>query len=268
MKTRVLIAVKTYPVLSRNYDELVCTAGFKEDGTFIRIYPIPFRKLDYDSQYKKYQWIELDLERNISDFRPETFRPTNIDDIKVVGHMSSDGDSWDSRRKLILRKVYTNMDELITEAKNRNICTSLAVFKPSKVIDSVYKETKREWDRDKLESFDQLELFFSLKNRFKVVQKIPYRFSYIFYDDSGKKSSLMLSDWEAGRLFLRCLERHKGNEEKACMDVKKKYFSDFALTKDIHFFLGTAKSSHLRVKNPFSIIGTFHPKKREQLLLF
>jgi len=44
-KTKVLIAVKTYPTLSEKYDELVCTAGFKEDGTWIRIYPVPFRKL-------------------------------------------------------------------------------------------------------------------------------------------------------------------------------------------------------------------------------
>lgn len=41
--TKVLIAVKTYPTLSAKYDELVCTAGFKEDGTWIRVYPIPFR---------------------------------------------------------------------------------------------------------------------------------------------------------------------------------------------------------------------------------
>lgn len=59
--TRVLIAVKTYPTLSEKYDELVCTAGFLEDGTWIRIYPIPFRKLSYDKRYSKWQWIELDL---------------------------------------------------------------------------------------------------------------------------------------------------------------------------------------------------------------
>ena len=39
--TKVLISVKTYPTLSEKYDELVCTAGFLEDGSWIRIYPIP-----------------------------------------------------------------------------------------------------------------------------------------------------------------------------------------------------------------------------------
>jgi hypothetical protein len=31
--TKILITVKTYPTLSSRYDELVCTAGFLEDGT-------------------------------------------------------------------------------------------------------------------------------------------------------------------------------------------------------------------------------------------
>ena len=77
--TRVLIAVKTYPTLSEKYDELVCTAGFLEDGTWIRIYPIPFRKLSYDKRYSKWQWIELDLVKNTSDFRKESFRPAMSD---------------------------------------------------------------------------------------------------------------------------------------------------------------------------------------------
>lgn len=48
---RVLITVKTYPTISKKYDELVCTAGILEDGTWIRIYPLPFRKLDYENRY-------------------------------------------------------------------------------------------------------------------------------------------------------------------------------------------------------------------------
>ncbi len=70
--TRVLITVKTYPTLSTRYEELVCTAGFKEDGTWIRIYPVQFRKKTYTEQYKEYDWIEVDLVRNEKDPRPES----------------------------------------------------------------------------------------------------------------------------------------------------------------------------------------------------
>lgn len=88
--TKVLIAVKTYPTLSSKYDELVCTAGFLEDGTWIRIYPVPFRKKSYNEQYKKYDWIELDLVKNEGDFRPKSYRPySHESEIKIAGHIDS-----------------------------------------------------------------------------------------------------------------------------------------------------------------------------------
>lgn len=130
--TKVLITVKTYPAISSKYDELVCTAGFREDGTWIRIYPIQFRKKSYDQQYKKYDWIELDLVKNDSDFRPESFRPYSHDsEIKIVGHLETDH-NWAERKKFALGKIYYNLTELIAEAQNKDICTSLAVFKPTK----------------------------------------------------------------------------------------------------------------------------------------
>jgi hypothetical protein len=61
-------------LFDNEYDELVCTEGFREDGTWVRIYPIQFCKKSYNEQYKKYDRIELDLLKNDSDFRPESYR--------------------------------------------------------------------------------------------------------------------------------------------------------------------------------------------------
>ena len=69
---RVLITVKTYPTLSRKYGETVCTAGVCEDGSWVRIYPVPFRRLDEAEQYAKYDWIDCKLIKSKSDPRPET----------------------------------------------------------------------------------------------------------------------------------------------------------------------------------------------------
>lgn len=60
-RKRVLITVKAYPLPSRTYDELVCTAGITESREWIRIYPVPFRFLRDEGKYKKYQWVELSL---------------------------------------------------------------------------------------------------------------------------------------------------------------------------------------------------------------
>lgn len=267
--TKVLITVKTYPTLSTKYEELVCTAGFKEDGSWIRIYPIPFRKKLYHEQYRKYDWIEVDLVKNTSDFRPESYRPRNLDaEIRVVGHIETTN-NWEERKTICLQKVYCNLSELVAEAKNRNIGTSLAVFKPSVITDFYAELVERNWDQNRLQQLNQLNLFDSeRKGKFEVVQKLPYRFKFRFRGNHGVESNMMIEDWETGQLYWNCLKRHEGNEERALADVRKKYFDDFARTKDLYFFLGTTQQFHHVGHNPFIIIGTFHPKKELQGSLF
>ncbi len=278
MRLKILITVKAYPAISRKYNETVCTAGITKEGKWIRIYPIPFRQLDYNRQFRKYEWIELDLDRNQSDFRSESYRPHDLflKDIVSHGIIRPDGDTWEERRSFILKNVYTDLEQLIKEAKDRNICTSLAVFKPTKIIDFVYEETEREWSKEKLDYLKskklQLNLFDNEKeediSEFEVVNKLPYKFSFIFEDIKGKSSKLMIEDWETGMLFWNSLGKHKGDELKACEDVKYKYFYDFAKTKDYYFFLGTTKLHHFVAPNPFVIIGDFRPKHIKQGFLF
>lgn len=267
--TKVLIAVKTYPTLSTKYDELVCTAGFREDGTWIRLYPVPFRKKTYSEQYSKYDWIEIDLVKNSNDYRPESYRPQKIEsEITVVGHIDT-ANNWEERKKCCLGKIYYNLTELIAEAKNKDILTSLAVFKPTEILDFTAELVDREWDKDKLEKLNQLNLFETEKEgEFEVVKKLPYKFKFHFKDNQGTESKTMIEDWEIGQLFWNCLARHKGDEQKAIEDVRKKYFDNFAKTKDLYFFLGTTFEFHLRSHNPFIIIGTFHPKIDLQMKLF
>jgi len=132
-------------------------------------------------------------------------------------------------------------------------------------LDFVAEPVKKEWDKDKLAKLRQLNLFeTSHEGKFEVVKKLPYKFSFVFKDNQGKKSNLMIEDWETGQLYWNCLARHEGNEQMAISDVRKKYFDDFAKTKDLYFFLGTTKLNHFRAPNPFIIIGTFHPKKEIQ----
>lgn len=273
--TKILITVKTYPTLSSKYDELVCTAGFREDGSWVRVYPIPFRKLEYDKQYSKYDWVEIDIEKNTSDFRLESFKPKSLENgFKKVGEIKADGDIWRLRREIVLKNVFTNMSELIALSKDETKYTSLAVFKPKEILDFKIEKVDKEWDKKKLDNLKakarQLDLFKNSENPFEVVKKLPYKFSYTFTSDDGIQRTLMIEDWEIGQLFWNCLKRHEGYdaEIKACQDVRKKYFDDFAKTKDLYLFLGTTREFHLIAPNPFVIIGTFHPKKIIQTSLF
>jgi len=261
---RVFITVKTYPTLSATYRELVCTAGLSDDGKWIRIYPIPFRRMDYDQRYKKYQWVNLDIARNTSDPRPESHRPTNIEAMQLLDEVDTENGTWATRRRLVLNVVHTNLGALIEQAKNTEIATSLATFKPQEILAFEYEATDREWDKDKLQQLNQLDLFDNAENPFEVVNKLPYKFFYKFLDDQGMESRMMIEDWEIGMLFWNCLARHDGDEIRACEEVKRKYFDDFALTKDLHFFLGTTRQYHFVAPNPFLIIGTFHPPAEVQ----
>lgn len=268
-KTKVLITVKTYPTISvDHYDEIVCTAGFDENGNWIRIYPVPFRKLDFNLQYKKYHWIEMDLVRNTSDFRPETYRPRDIEspDLITIFNKIGTENNWSLRKELVLKNVYNDITKLIDDAKSNPKYTSLAAFKPTTIKDFTIRRSFREWNNKQKAALLQQNIF-EKRNNFEVVRKLPYKFSYVFSDINGQECTLMNEDWELGALFWNCLERNGGNEAAACSDVKKKYLDDFAKTKDLYFYLGTTKIHHLRAPNPFIIIGIFHPKKEQQFKL-
>lgn len=258
MRKRVLIAVKTYPSLSDKYNELVCTAGFLDDGSWIRLYPVQFRMLNQSLQYPKYSFIELDVAKNTSDHRVESYRPINISSsLKIVGKLGTE-DDWAARREIVLRNVDNNLSELIDRSKRDRI--SLAVYKPTQVLDFVWEPADREWDKKKLEKVKsnlmQLSLFEEHQeaNRFfKVVRKLPYKFSYRFTDIDGSTHTLMIEDWELGALYWKCVD-NGDSEQQACQKVRQMYF-DTMCKKDLYFYLGTT----LAHPNTFIIIGTFYP---------
>lgn len=184
-KERVLITVKTYPTLSRKYGETVCTAGIRGDGSWVRIYPVPFRRLEEEEQYKKFDWIECTLLRNRSDPRPETYRPMDEGELRAVAHVDT-ADGWRERRRLLLKtaRVYDRLDDLIAGAKRNEL--SLAVYKPARILDFFWEEDSREWDPEKVrqmrELTQQLDLFAdnTWRHTFQVIPKLPYSFSYRF----------------------------------------------------------------------------------------
>lgn len=269
MKERVLITVKTYPTISRNYSELVCTAGLRENGSWIRIYPVAFRQ--WRSQYKKYQWVEVDLIENKSDRRLESYKPTSPDAITLLDQIGT-SNNWAERKQYVLEKgdVYRDLERLIRENKEGKL--SLATFKPAKILDMVVEEVDREWDKGKVDALKaaakQGDLFSDdTPEYFRIVDKLPYKFSYKLVDEKGKESTMMLEDWEIGALYWNCLKKH-GDEAKAIADVRKKYIDDFAMTKDIYLFLGTTLKYDGWASNPFVIIGTFTPDIELQQGLF
>src|SRR5690606_27733528 len=172
---------KTYPTLSRKYGETVCTAGIREDGSWGRMYPVPFRRLGEQEQYTKYDWVECQLARYRSDQRPESFRTVDERQLVPVAHLDT-SDNWRERRRLLLNtaRVYKRLDEVIAGAKSNQM--SSAVFKPTCVLDFIWEDDERQWDHDKIrqmrEASKQYDLFADnpWRETFKIIRKLPYKF--------------------------------------------------------------------------------------------
>jgi len=265
-KTRVLITVTTYPLPSRSYDELICTAGVLADGKWIRIYPVPLTFLEF----RKYQWVELDLieHKHRRDFRPESRRPKypDLSDLEVIEHLDT-VQNWYERKAACLKRVYTNMTQLIEDSKAPGNL-SLAAFKPAVFRRFTVEEDDREWKELWLEQLKQVDMFTGGQNQSEAripIDKIPYKFKYQFEDDEGRSSTMTIEDWEIGALYRNCLAAAEGDEAIAIDKVREKFETEFIEAKDLTLFLGSTLDHHRkRHSNPFTIIGVFYPPKEAQ----
>jgi len=268
----------TYPTLSEKHFETVCTAGFREDGSWVRIFPVPHRlmRLQEEKTYRKWQWIDVDLvHRPEKDDRPESFRIKDIDSLKPGHFMDvSSKNGWNQRWEYVRKNkpIYTDMTQLIQLAKENKL--SLAVFKPRR-IESVVCEKYTEDDLAKFQKkLSELEAKYQagllqtslwddtnhLNEHFKFAEKIPYKFSYKFYTDDGKPRTLMIEDWEIVELYRNCI-KGGDSEQVACQKVSDKYMK-IANERDVYLFLGTVyKWQKMNGTNPFVIIGVFYPPK-------
>ena len=277
MIEKILIVVKTYPTLSSKYAELVCTAGVTENGEWRRLYPVRFRQLCSEDKYKKFQWVEAELEKSGNDGRPESYRIAR-NSLKTVEEPLTTNNYWRARREAFLNKVelHESLEELIMGAHRNEL--SLALFRPSRFINFIYEPVEREWDAVKLAELEmqkrQLHLFDdeeTVARQFEVVKKLPYKFSYQFEDCQGKKSKLMIVDWEIGALYWNCLKDSDGDEQIALDKVKMTYWDKFVKSgkHELSLVLGTTLEHHNKKSlNPFVIISVFYPGLDRQMRLF
>lgn len=66
-------------------------------GRLLRLYPVPFRLMNDESQFKKWQWIEAAVEKSRDDHRPESHR-IRADTIRCLDEPLPTTNSWAARR--------------------------------------------------------------------------------------------------------------------------------------------------------------------------
>ncbi len=253
---KVLITVMTYPHPSESYKELVCTAGITETREWVRLYPIDYRYRPREQQFRKYQWINIDLSEKGSnnDNRKESRKP-NLESLKVLGPPIDTADAWRERRAIIDAMPHYTVKQLQELYNTKKV--SLGLVRPTQVVDLKIELASLEWKPSWQNLFDQFSLFGPPQ---KPLRKIPYKFSYIFNcEDSNKPHNAMIEDWELGTLFLKEAGR-LGSDERAADSVKNKFLNEICRAdKDTRFFMGT-----IFPYNSWVVLGTFWPPKQVQ----
>src|SRR5437879_3193330 len=201
---RVLILCKTYPSPSARYVETSCVAGISEAGVLIRLYPVPFRLVQDDQQFKKWQWINARMFKSNTDNRAESYK-VFVDTISCEPQIIATKDNWRERRAWVERLPIFDSFEAI-EARRVKSGESLALLRPKRIVELEIEESdKPDWTEDEREKLLQLqaqgELFQQDEEakQLRLLRKIPHDFYYRYEAQTSSgvaEHRHKLVDWE------------------------------------------------------------------------
>lgn len=254
---KVLVTVKAYPNPSKTYGETVCVAGIDlESKEWIRLYPIPYRDLEEDKKFKKYNVIEVKTVKASKDKRPESFK-VDISSIKIIDEYGTKN-NWEKRKELLLPTVSSSLCEIYEESKKND--KSLGMFKPDEV-DFICQKAKPKDEEAREACYAQLSFYNKLKNS---IESIPYNFKYSFkcfgYKDCVGHT-LPIIDWEIGQAYRSW--RYQYKEESILLEkLKERWLKGmFSEKQDTYFYVGNWQ----RFRDNFMILGVFYPPKSASL---
>ena len=258
---RLLVTVKAYPAVSTRYGEVVCVAGVTEPGPdqrWVRLFPVPYRQLEWTQRFRKYQLIEVSVRAHGSDNRPETRRP-NLESLSLHERLRAKS-NWRERRPYIEPLMQSSMCEIARRQQAEGL--SLGVFRPREVQDFVHEPHEADWSARQEAVVSQPSLLFPNGD---TLEQIPFRFSYRYRCEdmqcSGHKQSII--DWELAQAFRKWRESHR--DEAALVEaLRGKWLGEmWAPDRDSALFVGN-QHQH---PSSFLVLGVYWPRK-EPLRLF
>lgn len=259
-KKRILILCKTYPSPSAKYTETSCVAGMDDRGNLIRLYPVPFRLIDDDQQFKKWQWIETRVEKSRGDRRPESHK-LFVDTIQCEPVLSTT-DNWRDRREWLDRlNIYSDFSD--AEAARASAGNTLALVRPAKILGLEIRPTAQpDWtpeETEKLLALQQQGDFFNQTEAksLRKLRKIPFDFHYRYQCETPTgpvEYKHKIVDWEIGALYWNVHASHGKNWEEP---MRRKWEFEFS-GKDLIFLMGTIH----RFPDQWLIVSVIYPPKQ------
>ena len=257
-RERILITVKTYPTPHPRHHEAVCTAGINEAGEWRRLWPIPFRFLEKERQFRRYEWIEVALREQTGDPRPES-HVVDPDSIVRDGFVDARR-RWGARRAILVPRAVSSLEEL--QGRRARDGTSMGFLRPKKVtrLELIWQK-KSAWSAAQDAQTRQQRLLASAR----PLQELPFRLRlHNECDDRRCRGHQQnITDWEVGALYFKL--RHAGRDLRTAAEESRHAFGRFFTEDyDTWLFVGTLGP----VKPTFIVTGLFYPKADKQARLF
>jgi hypothetical protein len=258
IKKRAMIVVRTYPVPAKSSIEASCTAAISDDGQWIRMFPVPYRLMDQDKRFSKWQWINVSLLKASGDPRPESYK-LNIDSIEI-GESLGTQDNWRARRELIKPLKRPSMCRIQKERDERGSPT-LGIFRPHQIKRLIIEPTAENWTEAELGTLRQNTLFDTAPTQ--TLEKIPFDFRYEFRcgDLDCRGHTMMCTDWEMGQAYRSWRRDYGDNWESA---FRQRFECEMIEKNDTHFFVGTIHQH----PGSWIIVGLFYPPRAKTGDLF
>lgn len=259
---RILILAKTYPSPSAQYVETSCVAGISQDGSMRRLYPVPFRMIEEGQQFKKWQWIDVRIEKANKDHRPESHK-LYVDTI-TCGDVIDTKKEWTGRWEWLDKiPAFDSFDAI--ESGRLADGLSIALLRPKRLLGlDITKARHQEWTDEEKEKLMREQMQGDLfseaeaKRQVKELRKVPFDFHYRYVCDTPegeKEHKHKIVDWEAGALFWNCRRDH-GVDWEAPFRAK---LEGQLGGKDLMFLMG---NQH-RFQDQWLIISLVYPPKRK-----
>jgi hypothetical protein len=252
VQRRILIVARTYPVPARKSIEVSCTAGITEDGKLVRLFPIPYRFLDEDKRFRKYQYIEAKIAKSESDTRPESYH-IDTDSIKIVSEPLPTANNWEARKAEVMPLKTHSLCRLQAE-RDLNKEPTLGFFKPKRITALKIDPTSSAWTPAELGRLRQYSLFGNAPKT--ELEKLPVIFSYEFQcgEVECNVHTLSCTDWEVGAAYRGWRNKYGVNWEEK---FRNRFEREMILKNDTHFFVGTLRNH----PDAWIIISLFYPPK-------
>lgn len=255
-RLRVMVLVKASPQPSATYGDTVCVAGVVLDPgplRWVRLYPVPFRHLDGQLQFRKYDVIDVKVRDAGGDKRHESLK-IDAQSLCIEGHV----DGWPNRSKWIEPLNVANMCDIRAAVRDDLNVMSLAAVRPREMI-RLDIDHHPGWTAAELARFEkysqQGDLFTDTPPQLLDPPRMKVNLVYRCESPGCGTHSQRIIDWE-----LTALQRRHLNQSDDVLErvINEKFFEMmYADHKRPLLFVGNQESVQRRAS--FTVLGTYYP---------